>query len=85
MLKDEIQQKLTAHFTPTLLEVIDNSAAHAGHQAEDAGHYAIKIISAQFSGLSLVQRHRAIYTVLQSELQQKIHALQLTALAPEEQ
>jgi BolA protein len=82
-----IRDKLTGAFTPIHLEVIDDSARHAGHHgAPDGGesHFNVVIESAVFAGQSRVQRQRSVYTVLSEELAGPVHALSVKALAPGE-
>ncbi len=70
---------------PTQLEIQDDSAKHAGHAgAKEGGHYAVRIISPRFAGLSTMQRHRLVYDAIGDLAQQRIHALSITAKAPEE-
>lgn len=74
---------------PTTLNVIDNSAAHAGHAGaigyNGESHFAISVVTDAFEGLSVVQRHRVVYTLLNEELSNGwIHALQIDARAPSE-
>jgi BolA protein len=82
-----IRDKLTGAFTPIHLEVVDDSARHAGHHgAPDGGesHFNVVIESAVFAGQSRVQRQRSVYTVLSVELAGPVHALSVKALAPGE-
>jgi len=82
-----IEQALRAHFQPTLIEVNDDSAHHAGHAgASPAGetHFSVTLVSSAFNGLSRVARSRAVYSVLNPELQEGLHALALTLRTPEE-
>ena len=85
---DTIRYKLTSAFQPTALEVIDDSAKHAGHSgARPAGetHFTVRITSAAFEGLSRVDRQRRIYDVLKVEMAPDgVHALALSAQAPGE-
>ena len=77
---ERIRQKLTTHFSPTQLEIKDDSARHAGHAGAQAGgetHFSIVVTSAAFRGLSPVARHRLVYDVLAEELKERVHALQL--------
>ena len=80
-----IQQKLTV-LQPSLLQIQDDSALHAGHEGAKGGggHYSLTIVSPQFSGKNTLARHRLIYTALGSMMQQQIHALAIRAYAPEE-
>jgi len=80
-----IEQLLREQLQPSLLEVRDDSAAHAGHaSAGGKGHFRIRIVSTSFAGLSALQRHRRIHSVLAPLWEQELHALALEALAPDE-
>jgi len=80
-----LRQRL-APLSPLRLEVIDDSARHAGHQGAKSGggHYRLLIVSARFSGISAIARHRLIYDALGELMRCKIHALSIEALAPDE-
>jgi BolA protein len=85
---ERIRQKVTAAFRPTLLEIVDDSASHAGHAGAhpDGGgetHFNVVIESVAFAGKSRVERQRAVYTVLAEELKERVHALSLKLSAPE--
>jgi BolA protein len=86
MIADLIKQKLNVALTPNLLEVLDNSAAHAGHVGakKGGGHYHVTIVSENFEDKSLVQRHQLIYQALGEMMRQDIHALGINALTPSE-
>ena len=82
-----IRDKLTEAFHPIRLEVVDDSARHAGHAgATEAGesHFNVVIVSAAFKGRSRIQRQRDVYTVLSEELAGPVHAFSLKAFAPGE-
>lgn len=88
---DILRDKLTAAFAPSLLVIQDDSARHAGHSgavradgSQGETHFSIRIVSAQFAGLSRVERQRRVYDVLSQELSDQVHALSLTALSPAE-
>ncbi|MGJ0514214.1 MAG: BolA family protein [Methylomicrobium sp.] len=81
-----IKQLLTEALHPEKLEIIDNSAAHAGHAGNrGGGHYHVTIVSPLFEGKSLVQRHQLIYRALGDLMKQQIHALGINALTPSEE
>jgi BolA protein len=69
---------------PERLEIRDESAAHAGHAGGGKGHFRLVIVSAAFSGQTLVQRHRLVHDALASLLVDEIHALALVTRTPEE-
>ena len=87
MTSEQIKQQLNDALKPDLLEILDNSAAHAGHAgvSSGGGHYHVTIISAVFEGKSLVQRHQLIYQALGDLMKQQIHALGINALSPSEE
>lgn len=74
-----LQQRLQQHFSPTTLEVIDDSHKHAGHAGSHhgAGHYTVIIAADCFANKSRVAVHREIYAVLADLIPQEIHALQI--------
>jgi BolA protein len=84
-LSERIEQKL-ATLAPESLEVLDESAAHAGHEGArgGGGHYRLVIVSREFEGKPLQSRHRMIYDALGPLMRKEIHALAITAYAPGE-
>ncbi|MCX7066131.1 MAG: BolA family transcriptional regulator [Methylococcales bacterium] len=86
MTTELIRRSLTEAFMPELLEIIDNSAAHAGHAGarSGGGHYHVTIVAKAFDGKNLVQRHQLIYQALGDLMKQEIHALGINALSPSE-
>jgi len=90
-ISDTMRDKLTAAFAPSLLVIQDDSGRHAGHSgamrtdgSQGETHFSVRIVSAQFAGLSRVERQRRVYDVLSEELSDRVHALSLTALSPAE-
>jgi BolA protein len=82
-----IQDKLSAAFAPTRLEVEDDSARHKGHAGAPEGgesHFNVVIEAAGFEGLSRVARQRAVLAALADELAGPVHALSIKARAPGE-
>ena len=82
-----LRSKLEAAFSPSSLVIEDESARHAGHvgvRAEGETHFNVRIVSEKFSGLSRVERQRKVYAVLAAELADRVHALSLSALTPDE-
>jgi BolA protein len=83
----DIRNKLTEAFAPEALEIVNDSHRHAGHAGSPGtgeSHFTIKVVSAAFAGKSRLERHRMVNEVLSAELAGRIHALAVTALAPEE-
>lgn len=77
---DKIQSKLTTEFSPSFIQVNDDSHLHAGHAgAPDGGesHFSVVMISDKFEGASRVARQRLVYQVLSEDMATYIHALSL--------
>lgn len=86
-IEEQITKKLRQAFAPVALEVVNDSHRHAGHAGSPQtgeSHFSIKVVSESFAGKSRVERHRMVNEVLAEELKDRIHALAISALAPEE-
>ena len=80
-----IHAALSTALSPTELQVIDDSARHAGHAGaspEGETHYNVEIIASAFAGLSRVAMQRAVMDALKSEFDTGLHALSIKASAP---
>lgn len=85
--RQRIADKLSATFSPSALEVIDESERHRGHAGYREGgqsHFRVRIVAPAFAGMSRLARHRAVNAALADEIAGGIHALAVSALAPEE-
>lgn len=77
---DRLRAALDAALQPSLLEIRDDSALHAGHAgAREGGHFHVIIASSAFNGLSQVQRHRMVYAAAADLMGRDIHALSIDA------
>jgi BolA protein len=86
-LEREIAEKLSAHFEPTRLEVINDTARHHGHAGDDGSgesHFTVAIESAAFTGVSRLERQRMVNRALGDIPGQRVHALAIRARAPGE-
>ena len=81
---DKIHTRLTA-LQPTQIELVDDSHKHAGHTGtrNGGGHYRLLIVPAQFANKPTVARHRMVYSALGDMMKNEIHALHITACAPD--
>lgn len=84
-LEAEVRSRLAA-LAPQRLELQDESALHAGHAGAQGGgrHFRLTIVSAQFRGKGTLARHRLVYEALGPLMERDIHALAISARAPEE-
>jgi BolA protein len=84
---DAIRQRLTAALAPSRLDLIDESALHAGHagaRAQGESHFRMVIVTAMFTGKSRLERQRMVFAALADLMRTDVHALSITALSPEE-
>ncbi len=68
---------ITAHIKAALPDAEVEMTDLAG----DNDHWAAKVTSAAFNGLSRVRQHQLVYAALQGKMGGVLHALQLTTLA----
>jgi BolA family transcriptional regulator, general stress-responsive regulator len=83
---NEIRARL-AGLQPQRLELVDDSARHAGHagaRPEGESHFRLLIVAGAFSGRSRIERQRMVYGALGDLLRTDVHALSITALSPAE-
>ncbi|GFE72746.1 BolA family transcriptional regulator [Novosphingobium sp. TCA1] len=86
-IEQEMRQLLEAAFAPTRLDVINDSASHAGHMGDDGtgeSHFTIAIESPAFAGVSRLQRQRQVNAALGDIPGQRVHAIAIKARAPGE-
>ncbi len=90
-----IEDKLRRALSPERLFVINESHLHAGHHHVESGqdmefdgkgetHFRIRLVSPAFEGMSRIERHRAVNTLLADELKAGLHALAIETAAPGE-
>jgi BolA family transcriptional regulator, general stress-responsive regulator len=82
----ELIRRKLAVLDPEQIEIVDESARHAGHEGAKSGggHYVLTIVSRKFSGKTALVRHRLVYTLLNEMMHKDIHALSVKAYTPEE-
>jgi BolA protein len=81
-----IEDRLSRAFAPASLEVIDESAKHAGHagaRPEGESHFCVVVAAEVFRGLSPLQRQRQVYQALGDLMGNEIHALRIVARVPD--
>ncbi len=86
--KERLEELLTQTFAPHTIEVIDQSAQHAGHAGaleSGGGHFTVIIVSNLFEKMSRLKRHKAVYASIDPLLSDgSIHALSIKAMTPSE-
>ena len=77
LVSDEMRQKLEAAFSPTELEIVDDSESHRGHAGYQEGgqsHFNVRIKAPAFGEMTRIERHRAVHKALGADLVGRIHA-----------
>ena len=82
---DSMRASLAA-LDPVAIEIIDDSAKHAGHAGarDGGGHFRLAIVSPRFAGCRTIERHRLVYDALGPLMKREIHALSISAKTPDE-
>jgi BolA family transcriptional regulator, general stress-responsive regulator len=81
----QLRAALEAALAPAALEIIDDSARHAGHAgARGGGHFRVTLVAEAFRGRSPLERHRLVYAAVAPLLQDAVHALNISARTPDE-
>ena len=83
---ERIRACLYQALQPVQLDVEDESHRHAGHEGarDGRGHFRVRIVAAEFSGMPLIKRHQRVYAALGELMRTDIHALALETRAPGE-
>ena len=82
---EQLRKALQSELAPVSLEIIDDSAKHAGHAgAREGGHFRVTIVAAAFNGRSQLERHRLVYAAVAPLMGQGVHALSIVARTPDE-
>jgi BolA protein len=82
-----MRARLEAALAPSVLDLTDESESHRGHGGYNpAGesHFSLSIESAAFAGQSRVARQRLVYRALGDLMEERVHALSISARAPGE-
>lgn len=81
----EMEELLTKAFAPTRLEIINDSAHHAGHSGDDGSgesHFTVVIEAAEFASMTRLARQRAVIGALGDIVGERVHAVAIKASVP---
>lgn len=82
-LSESIKEKITSDLSPTHLEVVNESAMHSVPPGSET-HFRLLVVSDAFKGKSLLERQKRVNQILAEELRNKVHALAMQTLTPDE-
>ena len=74
MAAEEIEALILEAFPDARIEIRD--------LAGDGDHYAARVITPAFAGMSRVRQHQAVYAALKGKMGNELHALQLETVIP---
>src|ERR1700739_699342 len=81
----QIRAALERALSPSSLEIVDDSARHAGHtSARGGGHFKVTLVAGAFRGRAPLERHRLVYAAVAPLMRDAVHALNIVARSPEE-
>jgi BolA protein len=84
-MREQLRSALQKEFSPLSLDIVDDSARHAGHAgAREGGHFTVELVSKAFSGRPQLERHRLVYAAVAPLMGRGVHALSIRARSPEE-
>ena len=75
MAASDIESLITAALPDALVEITD--------LAGDGDHYAARVVSESFRGMTRLNRTRLVYEALGGRMGGELHALQLTTAVPD--
>lgn len=75
-MQSQIEEKLANQFDLMHLEVINESGNHNVPPGSES-HFKVVLVSNDFTGKSMIMRHRSVNQILADELANHIHALAL--------
>jgi BolA protein len=82
---EQLRAALERALMPRSLEIIDDSARHAGHAgARSGGHFRVTLVAEAFRGRSRLERHRLVYDAVAPLMHDGVHALNIVARTPDE-
>lgn len=82
---EQLRAALEQALMPRSLEIVDDSASHAGHAgARAGGHFRVTLVAEAFRGRSRLERHRLVYDAVAPLMRDRVHALNIVARTPDE-
>jgi len=76
---DELKKKIINKINPEEINLIDNSYLHKKHKSFEKSKYHLKLIikSQKLKEVNKIEAHRLIFSILNEEMKNNIHALEI--------
>ena len=76
---EKVKAKINNELSPEQLSLIDNSYLHTKHKSFDSNKFHLKLIikSEKLKNMEKIAAHKAIFSILNNEMKDKIHALEI--------
>ena len=76
---EKVKAKINNKLSPERISLIDNSYLHTKHKSFDDNKFHLKLIikSEKLKNMEKIDAHKAIFSILNDEMKNKIHALEI--------
>ena len=76
---EEVKAKINNKLSPEHILLIDNSYLHTKHKSFDSNKFHLKLIikSEKLKNMEKINAHKTIFSILNDEMKNKIHALEI--------
>ena len=76
---EKLKIKINEQLKPEEILLIDNSNLHTKHKSFDSNKFHIKLTikSKELKNMSRIEAHKKIFSILNDEMKNKIHALEI--------
>ena len=82
---DGIKELLNSNLSIFYMDISNDESKHSNHRTYDGGmHLKALIVTDNFIDMSLINRHKLVYKILNHYLKNGIHALSMRTLTKEE-
>ena len=80
-----ISKKISDKITVDFIKIFDYTMEHENHATFEGNfHLSMTLVSPDFEGMSLIERHQLVYRVVDEYMHNEIHALTMKTHTPEE-
>ena len=76
---EKVKTKINTKLKPEKISLIDKSSLHKEHKSFDSNKFHFKLIikSEKLKNMEKIDAHKAIFSILNDEMKNKIHALEI--------